>query len=181
MKETTPAAAKAAPQPAPEPVPHISPSDTTLMEFEQNWHRSIAPRGRRPEDFHLDAGPFELISEKFTRFDHLQLADPDGLWVAGLICVDCGPGYAMFKLIWQTDVPPRRSLDDPLVPAGFKIEQTNCNELGAWRIRRLSDDVILNAGVALFSKPDALAYLNNHATVRQRTKPLAQARVDRSS
>ncbi len=151
-------------------VGHIAPANHQLAEQCVNSWFSVAPRDSVPDDFDMVAEPFALIAQDLTRFDSMRLVAADDSWLADLIVVDKGPGYALCKVVRSVKLPKRRSISENRVPEGFEVVQGGIGE-EPWICRRLADGVVLNVGQFHHRREDAIRYLLDHATVRGEARP----------
>lgn len=153
-------------------VKHIPPATAVLAEYANNRHFCAAAPGTLPDDLEMNPEPFALIATNLTRFDDIRVVAAEGTWMADLIVVDSGPGYAICRLVQVLNLPTRRSDQTDRIPAGFEIVQASPGDSQpGWLVIRLSDNVQLNAGHIHQNKEDATRYLLDHSSVRGNDKP----------
>jgi hypothetical protein len=152
-----------------------------LYEHTNYTHRLVAPAGFTAADYDLDPIAFEPIAANISKLDRAILVDADEKWAADMLCVDAGPGYAIFKVLNNVQLPPRRSSEGMGVPEGYEIVQAGITEEGEWIVRRKAtakEPAVQLHSHPIWRWPDALTYLLNHATVRQGGGSVKFNRID---
>lgn len=141
--------------------------DFKLLESVNNQWMGIAPRGTTPEDFAEAPAVGALIGDQLTRFDDVRLVSADGAWLADYIVADCARGYGNLVLLRSIKLPPRRTDAEARVPSGYQIRQGLPGEQPGYLAIRLSNGLVMNAGVHLLTFEACLRFLIDHSALRR--------------
>jgi hypothetical protein len=145
----------------PRSVEPLKPDRTSF--FEETMYRlfAYAPIGMLPEDLNGPAAFTLLAGDGQDRLhvgtDIRVVSDE---WLADVVIVDAGHGYAIGQVTQVVPLPPHRDSQADRVPAGFKVRAARRTEQPSvgWLVVRDSDGHIVSAGHILHQEEDAIRY-----------------------
>lgn len=98
------------------------------------------------------------VAARLRRFQRVEVLNEAGRWVGEVCVADCGRVWARVVVVFMVNLEaPAEGTRDADPRAGYRIE-FRAHE--RFRIRRMSDDAIIESGLA--TKRDAEARLDNY-------------------
>lgn len=138
----------------------LSRTSTKLAESVNNRWRTVAPRGTTREDL-IQSDLWSVVSADFLPYDHVTVVAEDRSFLAEMLCLEAGRGYA--SMVELSFVPlPTLLVSNEGLPPGFDIFHAGPEKL--YCVKRLNDNVIMGEGFP--NKQAALEFLTDHATLR---------------
>lgn len=111
----------------------IKPSAIEEQQFRfRRWHIQ-APIGM-PLEALAEGGCWRRISDKLTRFDHVEIVAADASWWASLLVLESGPNSAILKPL-NTVRFPREAQDADDIPAHLSIYWQGDKTRGGYKIK----------------------------------------------
>jgi hypothetical protein len=162
--------AAAAAGPAAERPPfHISPEQTKLAEQVRNDWVVVVPAGTTAKDLDLQSEPFALIADMLHEGDNLRCLSGDKRTVIDCVCVHRAGTKAVCRVVLELKVPSLTESDSDRIPAGFEVVEAMPRDIQpGWLVRR-KDGPLLNHGMHIYDREQAIRFLLDHASVRCET------------
>lgn len=134
-------------------------NNTKLFESVNNRWRSVAPRDT-PRERLVESDFWSTTAEQFLPYDRITVIGEARDYIAELLVLECGRGYASLVELSYTPLPALLVSRDGL-PPNHSILYAGPDKL--FIIKRESDSVILGEGFT--TREEALAHLLDHRSL----------------
>lgn len=121
-----------------------------------------ADEGTTKEEL-LDVAYWAHVAMKFKPFDHLDVREESGSWVAQLLVVDCGRNWAKVHLMQYHDLSRTAAIETP--SERYKIEWKGTHHKHS--VIRVSDGHVIQNGFG--TKDEAMVWLKGHESIVDKT------------
>lgn len=135
----------------------LQPARMGLAEALRRDHVVNAEEGTTTDDI-LDLGYFAHVARDLSEYDHIEVRDETGQWVAEFIVTEVGPNYAKTVMTRFIDLTKTTKVD---VPEAYRTEWKGPHL--KWTVIRNADNEVVQKDLP--KKDDALVWLRNHLQV----------------
>lgn len=126
-----------------------------LAQYDRNEYVLNVPQGVEIEDC-TQPEFWAHIANKLRPYDHIEVRAEDGSWVAELLVLGCDRNWAKVHVMSKTDLVNMKLafVNDAAIVPEWSGPQTK------WRVKRVSDNEILQAGLS--TKDESIAWIRNY-------------------